>query len=354
MDQSSNVFPYGPLANDPQELRLVLIDPGQSSSPMRCSLKHVVFKDKPPFEALSYVWGDPKDVVPIYLEGRIFNVTINLASALQHLRLEDAVRVFWIDAICINQLDMQERAQQVQLMGEIFGTATRTTVWLGPETEYSALAFEYIVEQAQVGYCVKLRTFENKSLRQIIRRKDIRHCGLKMDVRASRSDVTSEGNPDDAQGDTKGLSMARGSTKNLITNPKSDTWLKERKTLLDDLDKTLDKWERIGAEVRQAAERSYEKIKEIRQEMETRGSRHVRASRKARPNTPRDLEVEGTQNRETQKHLSRQRTTSAAGFHGFGTHVPSTVIPPSMNKPRADDSAYDGHNGGGTEIQCHP
>lgn len=39
----------------------------------------------------------------------------------------------WIDAICINQMDLNERAQQVQLMAEIYRKASLVVVWLGED-----------------------------------------------------------------------------------------------------------------------------------------------------------------------------------------------------------------------------
>jgi hypothetical protein len=43
----------------------------------------------------------------------------------------------WIDAICINQSDKEERNVQVQRMGDIFRQATGVRVWLGEEYEQS-------------------------------------------------------------------------------------------------------------------------------------------------------------------------------------------------------------------------
>ena len=134
-----------------------MMQPGPFSSPINCSLQHAFLKDNPSFEALSYVWGNAQDTLPIFLDGHVFNVTTNLESALRHLRWEDTIRTFWIDAICINQLDVQERGHQVKFMGEFYRAAERTTVWLGPEGKYTALAFEYILEREALGEMRDLR-----------------------------------------------------------------------------------------------------------------------------------------------------------------------------------------------------
>jgi len=61
-----------------------------------------------------------------------FQVTSNLEAALRHLRYRHQPRFLWVDAICINQSDPQERASQVLLMEFIYGMAFNVHVWLGP------------------------------------------------------------------------------------------------------------------------------------------------------------------------------------------------------------------------------
>lgn len=75
-----------------------------------------------------------KEKETITLNGVIFPVGKNLAGALRCLRRlngPDSSRLLWIDALCINQDDLDERARQVKLMGDIYFRATRVTVWLG-------------------------------------------------------------------------------------------------------------------------------------------------------------------------------------------------------------------------------
>ena len=62
-------------------------------------------------------------------------MTQNLATALVYLRHNSEPRVLWIDALCINQEDMEERNSQVARMADIFRLADRVVVWLGPESE---------------------------------------------------------------------------------------------------------------------------------------------------------------------------------------------------------------------------
>lgn len=67
----------------------------------------------------------------------------NLEIALRYIRYEDTPRPVWIDAICIDQSNLEERAQQVRLMREIYQHSARTIAWLGEETEESSLSMSY-------------------------------------------------------------------------------------------------------------------------------------------------------------------------------------------------------------------
>ncbi|KAI0178718.1 heterokaryon incompatibility protein-domain-containing protein [Hypoxylon sp. FL1284] len=66
----------------------------------------------------------------IYFNGKKFWVAHNLHHALAHLRHETESKVLWVDALCINQIDIKEREAQVQHMCNIYGSATRVVVWL--------------------------------------------------------------------------------------------------------------------------------------------------------------------------------------------------------------------------------
>ncbi|KAK1777166.1 heterokaryon incompatibility protein-domain-containing protein, partial [Copromyces sp. CBS 386.78] len=72
-----------------------------------------------PYEALSYVWGSEDNPCSIFINGCAFAVRENLYAALLHLRDHSIERIIWIDAICINQKDLEERGHQVQSMAKI-------------------------------------------------------------------------------------------------------------------------------------------------------------------------------------------------------------------------------------------
>ncbi|KAF2028020.1 hypothetical protein EK21DRAFT_114224 [Setomelanomma holmii] len=83
------------------------------------------------------------------------SITPNLDCALRHLRKADTDRVLWIDALCINQEDMDEKASQVKMMQGIYALASGVLIWLGPgtpETESAMKAIEKFDKQAWQTY----------------------------------------------------------------------------------------------------------------------------------------------------------------------------------------------------------
>lgn len=96
------------------------------------------------YEALSYVWGDPENKLPILIHSHRFDVTVNLHAALSRLRDHYFERILWVDAICIDQENLQEKGFQIQSMAKIYGQAMRVVVWLGEATGDSGQALEII------------------------------------------------------------------------------------------------------------------------------------------------------------------------------------------------------------------
>jgi len=99
-----------------------------------CAIRHVNLDDKPIYKALSYVWGDPNKTLPILVDGKSYQVTVNCHAALERLR-EIGEKTIWIDAICINQKDDDEKSQQVGFMREIYHCTQEVIIWLGRSRE---------------------------------------------------------------------------------------------------------------------------------------------------------------------------------------------------------------------------
>ncbi|OCK73952.1 HET-domain-containing protein [Lepidopterella palustris CBS 459.81] len=124
--------------------RILYLEPGSQEESLRCSLRIFRLDRAPEFEALSYVWGNSKNAKIIQCSGESLVISHNLHGALIRLRHHDQHRILWVDAICINQEDLDERAKQVQLMGAIYAQAKNVIVWLGPELPEDSKAFEFI------------------------------------------------------------------------------------------------------------------------------------------------------------------------------------------------------------------
>jgi hypothetical protein len=141
-------FHYSPLSSNIDSIRLLRLLPHRDkAADIQCELFDYSLHELHGthlYEALSYVWGDPNENLPIFVRGNRFNVTINLHAALLRLRNHSIERILWIDAICINQADDKEKENQIQFMAKIYGQANRVVVWLGETADDSDLAFEEI------------------------------------------------------------------------------------------------------------------------------------------------------------------------------------------------------------------
>ena len=123
---------YLPLDAERKEIRLViLLTAATHDQPIECKLETISLAESPVCEALSYAWGSIKALEPISVQGTLQMVTTSLASALRHLRLTNKERVFWIDKLSINQLDITERGHQVRVMAQVFSKAVIVIAWLG-------------------------------------------------------------------------------------------------------------------------------------------------------------------------------------------------------------------------------
>lgn len=137
-----------------REIRLVELDAATNEAdPLACRIKHAAFEDERlDFQALSYVWGDPSVTEELLVDGRALRITANLAAALRRLRTDSEQGYLWADAISINQLDNDEKSQQVQMMRDIYSAAERVVVWLGPEQQSDDEAFAQLSRLKEWGH----------------------------------------------------------------------------------------------------------------------------------------------------------------------------------------------------------
>lgn len=161
---------YRPLCQAQYSTRLVQILPGQHDSDINCIIYDYTLRSGQapgPYEALSYAWGDSKQRQRIYVrdawssnecdtyvrdawssnerDTSYLDVTANLFIALRRLRDSDFPRLMWIDALCIDQGNLDERSTQVAFMVLVYAHAKSVLVWLGEEADGSSDLFGNLV-----------------------------------------------------------------------------------------------------------------------------------------------------------------------------------------------------------------
>ncbi|KAF4445549.1 hypothetical protein F53441_10722 [Fusarium austroafricanum] len=127
-------FPYEKLPNS-NYLRILKLDPGKGiNDELLGTLETHPRKKSPPYRALSYVWGPNERTKAMCCNKEQFLITDNLDAAMRRLRSSNHPIHLWIDQICINQNDIEERSSQVSFMRDIYSGAECVEAWLGPAT----------------------------------------------------------------------------------------------------------------------------------------------------------------------------------------------------------------------------
>lgn len=114
---------------DGELFRLAVLKPGIGSQLIEIEL--IWESSKAPrreYKCLSYCWQTTVQDAAILVDGRRFEVTSNLLSALRSIRKRKEKVLIWIDQICINQQDYVERGHQVSIMKHIYSRARQVVV----------------------------------------------------------------------------------------------------------------------------------------------------------------------------------------------------------------------------------
>lgn len=152
MERSTN-FQYEPLDQSRNLIRVLDLKPGRFHDAFQCNLRTVSLEGRPTYQALSYTWGKaaatPATAAPILIDignttSHSITITHNLDEALRHIRSERDTKTLWVDAICIDQRNHVEKADQVRKMLEVYRSADQVLVWLGPKAQDSDLAIDLI------------------------------------------------------------------------------------------------------------------------------------------------------------------------------------------------------------------
>ncbi|KAF9697763.1 hypothetical protein EKO04_004210 [Ascochyta lentis] len=170
-------FKYTALAHPARDIRLVEVhqSSGPSSIPVITIFEVAIHNAPPdchlipPYDAISYTWGDALLEERIHIrhrdaldKNRVETLVVrkNCADVLRQLSHFNTSKYYWIDAICINQEDKEERAQQVALMSDVFGQAQCVLACVGIHQDDSSFLahtledFDRFMAAGQVSSCV--------------------------------------------------------------------------------------------------------------------------------------------------------------------------------------------------------
>lgn len=127
-------------------IRLVELEPYDGSTDqIRCQIRHVELAESGYYETLSYAWSNREDMIPILANGKELEVTRSLWTALIKLRWRGPKRtLWWIDELCINFLDTQEKKEQFGILRDIYLSAGQVLCWLGEGDPGSDALFEFL------------------------------------------------------------------------------------------------------------------------------------------------------------------------------------------------------------------
>lgn len=197
---------YVPI-NASYQIRLIELLPPRKVSAGRnsietlnCKIHSVTLREAPIYEALSYTWGKLNRHLPITLihtgeqavEDQALFATPQLVMALKRMRFPSTPRLLWIDQLCIDQGNEDEKGLQLQLMGEIYRRAQQVVVWLGEDPlVHDAYIGQTSFKEADVDLLEgMIKAFKEDSCQT--RANDLKLAGELVDVRRTHHMISLE------------------------------------------------------------------------------------------------------------------------------------------------------------------
>jgi hypothetical protein len=133
---SAERYHYTPITRSQRDtIRLLLIHPTLGRSTIHCTLFQTPLHSAPRYDAISYCWGNPRSTHNISVNGNRLSPATNAFQVLRNRSSFLLPRLIWIDSLCINQDDDEEKANQVQLMGNIYSQAYIVSVMLAQDPD---------------------------------------------------------------------------------------------------------------------------------------------------------------------------------------------------------------------------
>ncbi|CAD6445365.1 16895c3d-3416-4bef-ace5-77ec91e60ed3 [Sclerotinia trifoliorum] len=122
----SSLYADIPLSRPDKQIRLLRLEQSSSDCDDYCfSLAAHEFHDdvRPSYIAISYTWGNTVPLLPIFVNGKKMRVRHNCWYSLWQIRHHGLTDYLWIDSLCINQDNDEEKNFQVAMMGSIYESA---------------------------------------------------------------------------------------------------------------------------------------------------------------------------------------------------------------------------------------
>ncbi|KAL6690602.1 heterokaryon incompatibility domain-containing protein [Trichoderma pleuroticola] len=142
-----------------KQIRLFDLVSANEQEPAQGRIRRATIGDAPPFVAVSHVWGDRSRDRSVRLESgcgiKYSQISKNLeafftrlkgldATVLPQLWLKGSGLPLWVDMICINQMDVSEKALQIPLMRDIYSQANSVIIWINEKDRRIGQAFHYL------------------------------------------------------------------------------------------------------------------------------------------------------------------------------------------------------------------
>ena len=148
-------------------IRLLQLAPGRPDDPLEGTIVTVCpenvdqirYKGSAKYRAVSYTWyeeengstiGKAEASKEIFCQGKSLPISRNLYNLLKRLRENEPYEKYWIDQICIDQGNEQEKEHQITLMRQIYQDAEFVIFWIGEENEDTGKVFDLVEKLAAI------------------------------------------------------------------------------------------------------------------------------------------------------------------------------------------------------------
>lgn len=144
------MFKYVPLHSPEKSIRLLQLSPRQAGqTTIQGSLSESSLDDE--YQCLSYVWGSDNPTGRAVFNGASMPIRRNLSAFLAEATRHSSCfsDKIWIDAVSINQDDVEEKSKQVAMMWQIYSNAKHVIVWLGEGDQVVEEAMDFVLRYCE-------------------------------------------------------------------------------------------------------------------------------------------------------------------------------------------------------------